>query len=275
MAIRNQPRSAWIWPYAVPETIGATILKGARAIARWTGGGARWAIAGVIIGSVPALFLGILGWTVVAVLEACALAVFVVAAAAMDFLGRGLLVMATSFLTHSIISILFAMHAPDTAAEGFRPGEDYWQLSRSWIVTGVNPEYAPSHWLPAHLVLLLIVLATGYSSGGVIAFFAGFRQLDLMNFYVGRLATESQSATVALFVGWHPWSVLRGIGFMILLFEAVNLSLTRLSGVELSEPLRRRRRWAWGLFFLVLDGALKYVCMDIVRSVLADNLVEV
>jgi hypothetical protein len=77
---------------------------------------------------------------------------------------------------------------------------------------------------------------------------------------------------VALAVGWHPWSLCRGLGYLFVTFEVANLSLGRLAGVPLSTPARRWRRWAAGITLLLLDGLLKFLLLEPVRRTLAANL---
>ena len=73
-------------------------------------------------------------------------------------------------------------------------------------------------------------------------------------------------------LGWHPWSLCRGLGYLFLTYEIASLSLARLTGVSLSPWQRRLGRWLIGLTFLMLDGLLKYLCLDPVRQILAGHL---
>jgi hypothetical protein len=73
-------------------------------------------------------------------------------------------------------------------------------------------------------------------------------------------------------LGWHPWSVCRGIGYLVLTYEIASLSLSRLSGTPLASLQARQWRWGLGLGFLVLDGIIKYTLLEAVRRVLAECL---
>jgi hypothetical protein len=116
------------------------------------------------------------------------------------------------------------------------------------------------------------MVAFTYTSLGLIPFWQGLYEVDLMNFYVGRLVAGSQSPALALAVGWHPWSLCRGAGYLVLTYEVASLSLARLVGERLSTPGARRKRWLVGLGLLVLDGGIKFLCLEPVRQVLAGNL---
>jgi hypothetical protein len=66
--------------------------------------------------------------------------------------------------------------------------------------------------------------------------------------------------------------VCRAAGYLVLTFEVISLSLSRLAGAPLSTARARRWRWCIGLGFLALDGAVKFLCLEPVRQVLAANL---
>jgi hypothetical protein len=126
--------------------------------------------------------------------------------------------------------------------------------------------------LPAHVQLLGGVVLFAYTSLGLVPFWEGFYQVDLMNGYVSQLVLHSHNPWTALGLGWHPWSICRGIGFCVITFEMCSISLGRLTGAPLSTCSRRRARWLAGLGFLLLDTALKYILLEPVRMVLAANL---
>jgi hypothetical protein len=115
---------------------------------------------------------------------------------------------------------------------------------------------------------------SGSVSFGILPLHTGFRQLDVMNYYVGRLAAESRNPLLTIAVGWHPWSFLRVMGYAVLLFEMVSWSLERFTGRTLSTPRRRLLRWTVGLSCCLGDGLVKYFAADWVRQVLYDNLIQ-
>ena len=151
-------------------------------------------------------------------------------------------------------------------------GEAYWQANLSWIVTGEDPEYEIVNWLPAHIQLLGAIVILGYLSLGLIPFYEGFYEVDLMNYYVGRLVTESAGSPLAVLLGWHAWSVARGLCYTVLVFEVAQWSLGRLTGRELAAPAARRSRWAIALGFFLVDCGLKLFVTEPARAMLAKVL---
>jgi hypothetical protein len=149
----------------------------------------------------------------------------------------------------------------------------YWDKTWHWVRTGEDvAEYRWADWLPAHLLLLVVVPALAYPSLGLVPFAAGLQQVDLMNFYVGQLARVSDRPALAVLLGWHPWSVLRGLAYTVLVFEAASWALARVTGRPLSTPRRRAARWALGLGLAVADALAKYSLAPVVRDQLFANL---
>ena len=72
--------------------------------------------------------------------------------------------------------------------------------------------------------------------------------------------------------GWHPWSIARGLGYAVLLFEVVSWSLTRMVRVELSTRKRRQFRWALGFALAILDAVLKLGISPYIRDQLFANM---
>lgn len=278
MAIHLQPaadastRPLWFWPVRVPHYITAPILSAAIRLGRWLGPWPNWALAGLLIGAGPYAGASWLGLTFVNLLSAVLLVAVVAAAAAEDSLAKGLLVLGGAYLAHSGVTLALAFFDPQMIQRWFPVGMAYWEKSRLWIMTGDHPEYDPAYWLPVHVVLIVGMVAAAYPTFGLVAFYHGFRQVDLMNCYVGRLAAMSDQPWTALTLGWHPWSVLRGLGFAVILFEVTSLSLGRLTGARISSAAWRRRRWLAGLFLLACDALIKYAFLDAVREQLAANL---
>jgi len=162
--------------------------------------------------------------------------------------------------------------APSRMA-GILPGvEEYWHRQLEWIRTGWDPEYEPAAWLPAHLGQLGGGILYSYASLGWITFAEGFREVDWMNYCCVRLMHGSLSPGTAGLLGWHVWSLVRGVGLAFVTIEALSLSLGRLTGRGLSTPPARRARWIAGLGLLVLDGVLKALLLRPVQEALLRNL---
>lgn len=265
-------RPYWIWPYRPPEPIARRSLAVAQTLADALGCWPKWLLAGCLAGALPLALDLAMGCDLSRIATAALLTPLLVAAAARDVLGRGLLSMSAAFVAHSLLYIFVASGDPEWLSACQSDGANYWLRSRQWIESGVNPEYETGFWLPAHLQLLAGSSLFSYLSLGFATLWQGLFEVDLMNGYVSQLIVHSNNSWLAGALGWHPWSLCRGIGFLFLTFEVVSLSFQRLTGVLLSTTPRRRRRWLVGLSFLLLDGLLKFHCTEHVRAILAANL---
>lgn len=180
--------------------------------------------------------------------------------------------MLVALTLHSLTAIALAAWWPEQAALVLRDGASYWAKNYAWILTGTDPEYEIARWLPAHLQQLLAMSFYGYTSMGFLPLFRGLYELDLMNFYVGRLLGVSRNPVVALVFGWHLWALLRGVAYTRLAYEMASVALGRVLGLALVPPAVRLRRLALVLGLLIADGLLKYVGLGGVREVLFANL---
>jgi hypothetical protein len=268
----STPRPAWVWPLRVPADIGARTLQASQRLGDMLGPLYRWVVAGALIGGLPLLLDWATGWPASRLLTALLLTPFLLAALTRDSLARGLCLVAAAFAAHSALAITLTACRSDVVASLVVEGEDYWTRSERWIRTGQSREYDVGWWLPAHLLIFGAAALFSYLSLGFITLWQGLYEVDLMNYYVGRLLLVSDNPWLALVVGWHVWSLCRGVGYLFLTFEVASLSLERLGGVRLSDPARRRRRWLLAVGFLTLDGVLKYCLLESTRWVLWNNL---
>jgi hypothetical protein len=264
----------WIWPLRAPPAVARTLFRGADRAGWLFASRPRVLLAGVLVGAVPPLVAYALSLPVAHALAALLLVALLAAAAVRDTTAGAVGVVAVAILAQSAVNVSLAAVDPEGLAAVLPAGRAYWEESRHWIVTGQNPEYELGSWLPAHALLLAGVTLLTYVSLGLTPLLRGLEQVDMMNYYVGRLVAHSDSPWLAVACGWHPWSVLRGIGCVVLLFEVVSLSFERLTARPLSTPRRRLLRWTAGIAFLVLDGIVKYTCMEPVRVLLAENLIH-
>ena len=233
--------------------------------------GRAWALAAILIGVLP---LGVAaaiggGWHQLA--SGLLLFPLFLAAVRADRVLRGLAIVGLCFAAHNAFAIGLAAGSPDVA-HLFPEGAEYWIKQRAWITTGADPEYEVLNWLPAHLQLFAGIGVYCFLSLGMVAFIQGFYEVDLMNFYVGRLIANSDSVAPALLLGWHPWSALRGLCYLLLVWELASWSLERLTGRCLSTPERRLGRWLAACGFFAADCVVKLALTEPVRRALADNL---
>ncbi|MCC6458868.1 MAG: hypothetical protein IT260_00255 [Saprospiraceae bacterium] len=178
----------------------------------------------------------------------------------------------TAFVLHCAAAIALARYFPALVAPLMPGSQAYWDQTLYWIKTGIDPEYELANWVPEQLGLVAGISFFSFSSLGAIPFWRGFYEVDWMNYYVGRLLSCSSDASVALGVGWHWWSVCRGIGYTFLICEVVAISLERLSGRPAASGNGRSIRLSLAFSFLLLDFILKYFTMETVRQILFQNL---
>ena len=185
---------------------------------------------------------------------------------------RGILGVAVAFFAHAALAISLAWQAPEPTAHVLTDGPGYWEAQLAWITTGTDPEYDWVNWAPHHLQLLVGSVILGVASFGLIPLLQGVYEVDLMNFYVGRLVDNSVHPLPALLLGWHPWSVLRGLCYLFLVYELSSLALGWFTQRELSTVRGRVGRLVAAGGFFLLDAVVKFLLLDPVRQGLAQNL---
>lgn len=189
-----------------------------------------------------------------------------------DSFVRAVALIAVTIGSHSAVAIALSAIDPPSAARALRGSSQYWEQTWRWVRLGEDVEYQSGVWLPMHFALLLAVPLTAYTSFGALPLARGVQELDLMNFYVGQLIRVSERPDVAVLLGWHPWSFVRGLAYTFLIFEATSWSLERLTGQRLTTARRRRVRLACGVALAVLDAVTKVVLAPVIQKALNANL---
>ncbi len=264
-------RRYWVWPCRLGATTAREILRAA-SFAEPLVRGLRWVPLSIVAGAFPILLAYAILTSFHQTLTGLLLVPLLLACVVQDRCVRGIAIIVMAIGVHSAIAITLSATDPERAAIILNGSTPYWEKTRHWILTGGDPEYRWRSWLPAHLQLAVGVPLTGYLSLGSIPLGIGIREVDLMNFYVGRLIATSKQPEIALACGWHPWSIARGLGYAVLLFEVVSWSLSRMTHTPLSTRRRRQFRWAIGLTLAVLDAALKLWLSPYIRDALFANL---
>lgn len=232
----------------------------------------RWLPTAIVVGAAPfcgSLLLGIRGHQFI---SATLLAWMTAACARRDAWAKGMALISVAFIAHCGVVILATTQSPARVEPIVAGGADYWEKQITWIETGRDPEYDPLVWIPNHVTLFVGTVVWSSFSLGLVTFQRGFHEVDLMNYYIGNLLLTSQSRPRALGLGWHVWSLLRGVGYVVLTFELVSLGLRCWSGIALSTWRRRLSRWGVGISLLLADGAVKYALLGPVRDALFENL---
>ena len=235
--------------------------------------GWRWLPSAVLVGGLPVAIAMVFRSSSHQLVTAIALMLLCLGLSWRDAWWTGVATIGIAFATHCGVAILLAYSHPAAAAEMLPDGADYWQKQQSWICTGVDVEYELSAWVPAHAQLLVGSTVFSFTSLGAVTFYHGMYEVDLMNYYTGQLLSHSRNRPWALVLGWHVWSVLRGLGYTIVSFELASLALQLFSQRQLVSWTRRGWRFALGLLFLLSDGIAKATLMETVRLQLFENLV--
>jgi hypothetical protein len=233
--------------------------------------GYRWVPVAVLVGTVPFLLSALFQVPGHQWFSAVLLAWLCLPLLREDRCGVGVGTMALAFASHSLLVIAGSRFLPDWTEPILPTAAEYWAKQERWILTGEDPEYEWMAWIPAHLHLLAAATLWDFSSLGLLTFQHGFYEVDLMNYYNGRLLEKSDNPVWSLTLGWHVWSLLRGAGFLVLTFETCSLAMQFWTWTANSTPRRRAWRWSIGLGFLLCDAAAKAWLLESVRDQLFEN----
>jgi len=146
----------------------------------------------------------------------------------------------------------------DARDEGLflRPG--YRDDMLRWVETGQGDESRPSRFLPQHAAHAGVFAAASLGTGGILSMPMGAVLMNSMGEYVGTMAARSAHPVASIILGWHPWSLVRIVGFVILGVVLSGVVLSRLMAFPFA--LSAHRGWlAAGGGLLILDVGLKAV----------------
>lgn len=123
-----------------------------------------------------------------------------------------------------IIMVALITRFHETTGRAIFHGPEYVDEMFRWVRTGIGAEGTPSMFIPQHLLHTGIFIVLSLVSGGLLSLVMGSMLMNYMSFYVGSLILNSRNTGLAILMGWHPWSIFRVAGFVVL-------------GVILAEPL--------------------------------------
>ncbi|MFN3414531.1 MAG: hypothetical protein ACK42L_10785 [Thermoanaerobaculum sp.] len=175
--------------------------------------------------------------------------------------GAATLAVGTWFALFALALGVLETRWPGLCGRFFPGAQAYADGMLAWVHTGVGCEGTPSCFIPQHLAHLTAFLLLTLTTGGVGGLALATVLFGWMGAYTGGLALLSQTPW-ALVAGWHPWALLRVLGFLLL-------------GVAFSEPLlagglsslkRNQRWWLAGLALCVADVLLKWACAEAWRE---------
>lgn len=268
--VEQKTGEVWFWLIPVPVSARAAANKlslWAKEVFR----GWRWIPAAIASGTIPFLISWQTGIPGHQILSAILLMLICIGLVRDDAWVRGLAAIALMFAAHSVLVIGVARFDPGAGA--LLPGaEQYWRAQIDWIQTGKDPEHELRNWVPAHAQHLAGTVAFTYTSLGLLTFYRGLIEVDLMNYYNAQLLNHSVNKSLSLAYGWHIWSLLRGIGYVFIAFETISFSLQRLTCRLFAAWKIRRWRWLAGLAFLLADGVVKALLTPAIREQLFSNL---
>jgi hypothetical protein len=139
-------------------------------------------------------------------------------------------------LAMGVCATLLSYARPAATDELFVRGRAYREEMFAWVLTGRGAESTPSRFIPMQAGQAAIFTGLTLASGAVLSMPMGALLMNYMGHYVGTLASQSARPGLTMVLGWHPWSVIRIVSFVVL---GVVLSMPVLSRV-----LRFRVDWS-------------------------------
>ena len=136
------------------------------------------------------------------------------------------------------------------------------EADRRWLRTGEGAEGDPARFIPIHIMHFVAFALLTWITRGAAGLLLGALLLNYMNAYVGALSREGASWLLP-FLGWHPWAVVRVIGFLL---AAILLS-------RASPPSRwKNQAWGWVFGLLAADILLKWLLAPVWRVTIREQL---
>ena len=231
-----------------------------------------WPVWAMLIGTVPFLVSYAGGVSGHQLASAVLLSLLCLGFVAEDHWMQCITAIALAFIAHSLLVVAMSRYDSERCAAILPKAADYWEQQRTWITTGVNQEYELETWLPAHGQMFVGISLFSFTSFGALVFHDGFVQVDMMNYYNAQLTEISQNQVVAVGLGWHLWSMMRGLGYLFVTYEMISLAYRVFANQINSTRFRRRLRWGLGVGFLMADCIIKFFAVDAVRVHLFENL---
>lgn len=127
-------------------------------------------------------------------------------------------------LTMGVCATLLSYARPAETDRLFLRGASYRVEMHTWVMTGRGAESTPSVFIPQQIGHAALFAGLAFLTGGLIAMPLGAVLMNYMGHYVGTLAAIGRQPLALMILGWHPWSVIRIVSFVVI-------------GVVLSAPL--------------------------------------
>lgn len=174
--------------------------------------------------------------------------------------GRAIAVMLVWAATMAVVATGMASSGWSRSEEGTNLflRSSYRDEMIEWVRTGVGAESTPSVFIPRHLAYAGVFAATSLVTGGALSMPMGAALMNQMGEYVGAMTAQSKSPFASAVLGWHPWAVIRIIGFVMIGVVLSGVLLSRALNFPFS--LAAERHWLLiGVTLLVIDIVLKWL----------------
>lgn len=170
-------------------------------------------------------------------------------------------------LALAVSATSLAYWRPWEAGRIFANGAAYREEMFAWLMTGVGAESSPSRFIPLHARDTAIFAVVDLITGGFGGMAMGAALMNYMGTYVGSLAAASRQPIAAAILGWHPWSIIRVVSFVVIGVALSVPLLSRVLGFR-EDTHERNRLLMWAAAGLVADIVLKALLAPAWRNLL-------
>ena len=170
--------------------------------------------------------------------------------------GKAFLTMLFWALCMGVFMVIGALRDPVAAAASIFHGTAYVQEMFHWIKTGEGAEGNPLLFVPIHLLHIVSFCILSAISASFLSLLMGALLMNYMAFYVANVIQASHYSGVAMWMGWHPWSVIRIISFVVLGVILGEPMVCKLTGRDYEYTGARPFMWA-AIGGLILDVLMK------------------
>ncbi len=161
-------------------------------------------------------------------------------------------------LCMGVVMVLASIQEPARAAATIFNGTSYTHEMFHWIRTGEGAEGNPLIFIPHHLLHILIFCILSAASASLLSLLMGALLMNYMAFYVASLIQASHHSSIAIWMGWHPWSAIRVISFVILGVILGEPMICKITKRDYEYSVARPLMWA-AIGGLILDVLMKSI----------------
>jgi hypothetical protein len=155
-----------------------------------------------------------------------------------------------------VVMVATVVHAREACARAIFHGPEYVDEMFRWIHTGIGAESTPSQFIPQHLMHLAMFIVLALLTASLLSLLMGAALMNYMSFYVGNVILASTDFWKAVWMGWHPWSIVRVASFVVLGVILGEPLICRISGRSYDSSGAKKLLWL-ALAGIVADIAIK------------------